>query len=129
MTTSYRWHRGEPARVLHGPSGTTDMGMIAIRNGWIGGWENDVFPVNTFARDLHTRAVNRTTGFGVPYSSNARGDLGLFSTIVHRDGRIVNLPVSAPNPPRLPRVLSDHGLAAGFANDGEQVHAVVWHGC
>jgi hypothetical protein len=53
----------------------------------------------------------------------------LFSAIVHRDGRIVNLPGLGTQTAQAPRVLSDDGLAAGFANDGEKVHAVLWHGC
>jgi hypothetical protein len=64
VTTSYRWRRGGLARVLHGPSGTTDVGVIAIRDGWISGWENDVFPVNAFARNA--RAANQIAGSVCP---------------------------------------------------------------
>ena len=129
LSTSYRWRLGGPVHVLASPSGNTNIAVIAIRNGWIGGWDNDSFPVNAFAHHLRTGAANQVTGFGAPYSSNGLGDLGLFSTIAHRDGRIVNLPGLGTQTAQAPRVLADNGRAAGFANDGERVHAVVWHGC
>jgi hypothetical protein len=125
---SYRWRLGGAPHVLLGPSGTTDIGVISIRNGWVSGFEN-VFPVNAFTHSLRGRGFNQVAGMGSPYSSNGRGDLGLFSTIAHHDGRIVTLPGLGAGSAQAPRVLSDNGQAAGFANDGVQVHAVTWQGC
>ena len=125
---SYRWRLGGAPQVLLGPSGTTDVGVISIRNGWVGGFEN-AFPVNAFTQSLRGRGFNQLAGMGSPYSSNGRGDLGLFSAIAHRDGRVVILPGLGTASAQAPRVLSDNGQAAGFANDGMQVHAVTWVGC
>ena len=125
---SYRWRLGETPHVLSSPSGATDIAVIAIRNGWIAGFEN-VFPVNAFARNLRGRGVNQVAGLGAPYSGNGRGDLGLFAAIAHRGGSVVALPGLGTGTAQAPRVLSDDGRAAGFANDGSQVHAVTWQGC
>jgi hypothetical protein len=124
---SYRWRPGGPAHMLRGPSGAADIGVISIRNGWVGGYENNILPVNAFT--FRSGIFNQLAGMGTPYSSNGRGDLGLYSAIAHRDGRLVTLPGLGSATAQAPRVLSDNGAAAGFANDGTQVHAVTWHGC
>jgi hypothetical protein len=123
---SYRWRPAAVAQAVRAPSGATDVGVVSIHNGWIAGYEN-TFPAKAFA--VRRAEFNQIDGMGTPYSGNGRGDLGLASAIVHRDGRVVPLPGLGSAVAQAPRTLSDRGRAAGFANDGAQVHAVRWHDC
>ncbi|MGN9908949.1 hypothetical protein ACTMTJ_15505 [Phytohabitans sp. LJ34] len=99
---------------------------MAIRRGWLGGIDNVTTSSDVVAWHVRGGQVN-TAPDEVVDTVNGHGDLGLQGAIDRRRGGVIAVPglggASGVT------VLSDRGLAAGFANDGAQVHAVTWRGC
>jgi len=126
QANTYLWAPGGTARQVRGPSGGTDVLAVAIQGGWIGGIDNYTGSSDVVAWRVRGGPVN-TAPDEIVYTVNGHGDLGLQGAIDRRRGGLITVP--GLGGPTGVTVLSDHGLAAGFANDGTQVHAVTWRGC
>jgi hypothetical protein len=115
------------AHIARGPTGSTSVHAFAIANGWIGGFHPASSGMAMTWRP-GGGPVNRVPdGYETTFAINGHGDIGLYGAIDRRQGGLVPLP-SLGGPSGV-STLSDRGTAAGFANDGSQVHAVVWRGC
>lgn len=126
QATTYLWAPDGTARQVRGPSGGTDVLAVAIRRGWIGGIDNYTASSDIVAWRTRGGPVN-TAPDGSVYTVNRHGDLGLQGAIDRRRSGVITVPDLGG--PAGVTVLSDRRLAAGFANDGAQVHAVTWRGC
>jgi hypothetical protein len=128
QANTYLWRPDGTAQQVRGPSGGTDVLALAIRRGWIGGFDN--YTSNGVVAAWRTRGgpTNLVPNWqSFVYTVNGHGDLGLQGAIDRRRGGLVTVPDLGG--PSGVQVLSDRGIAAGFASDGFQVHAVIWRGC
>jgi hypothetical protein len=125
QAASYLWAPDGTAKILRGPSGGTDVYTVAIQGGWTAGTDNFTSGGTTVAwRDRQTNVVPAESG---AYSVNGHGDVGLQDAIDRRRGGLTIVPNLGGSTGVT--ALSDRKIAAGFAYDGYQVHAVSWHNC
>jgi probable HAF family extracellular repeat protein len=126
QANTYLWTPDGTARQVRGPSGSTDVLAVAIRRGWLGGIDNHSTTGDIVAWRTRGGPVNTAPNV-IVYTVNGHGDLGLQDAIDRRRGGLITVP--GLGGPTGVTVLSDRGPAAGFADDGAQVHAVTWRGC
>jgi len=127
---TWLWTLDGGLQQIGGSSGGGDVRGLAIRKGWIGGFE---FSLGMSAAwRVQGGPVNRPpAGYGFPTAVNRHGDLAFVNAGVvdRRNGGVVVLPGLGGNFTPEVRFLSDRGLVAGSANDSVSTRATVWNGC